>query len=43
MKVLFIEMLDIESECKKILADFDIESYNFSIKIQAMCHWKKLK
>ena len=32
MKVLFIEMLDIESECKKILADFDIESYNFSIK-----------
>lgn len=32
MKVMFIEMPDIESECMKILADFDIESYNFSIK-----------
>lgn len=32
MKVMFIEMQDIETECKKILADFEIESYNFSIK-----------
>lgn len=32
MKVLFIEMPDIEAKCKEILADFNIESFNLSIK-----------
>ncbi|MDP3304982.1 MAG: NAD(P)-dependent oxidoreductase [Erysipelotrichaceae bacterium] len=32
MKILFIEMSDIEAKCKQLFAEFDIETYNFSIK-----------
>jgi phosphoglycerate dehydrogenase-like enzyme len=32
MKILFIEMSDIEVKCKHFFAEFDIESYNLSIK-----------